>query len=80
MTDRPKKRVAFDMSDRMTAEVDRILTVTDLASKPEVFRRAFTLLRIHVEAAQCGREVCMADPDHSSDKIIITLPFNVVKK
>lgn len=70
-------RVAFELTAAMAEEVDRILAVTDLGSKPEVFRRAFTLLRIHVDAAARGREVYMVDPDHPSERYLITLPFNV---
>src|SRR5262249_9832058 len=70
-------RVAFDLTPAMAEEVDRILAVTDLGSKPEVFRRAFTLLRIHVEAAIRGREVYMVDPGRPSDRYIISLPFTV---
>jgi hypothetical protein len=73
-------RVAFDLSPAMAEEVDRIMALTDLGSKPEVFRRAFTLLRIHVEAAERGREVYMVDPDRPSEKFIITLPFNVSRR
>lgn len=70
-------RVAFDLSPAMAREVERILAVTDLGSRPEVFRRAFTLLRIHVEAAEQGREVFMVDPKRPNEKFIITLPFSV---
>ncbi len=73
-------RVAFDLAPAMADEVDRILAITDLGSKPEVFRRAFTLLRIHVEAAERGREVYMVDPDRPTEKFIITLPFNVRRR
>ena len=70
-------RVAFDLTPAMAEEVNRILAMTDLGTKPEVFRRAFTLLRIHVDAAARAREVYMVDPDRPSDKYFITLPFNV---
>ncbi len=71
------KRVAFDLTPAMTEELARIVGMTDLGSPPEVFRRAFTLLRIHVDAAARGREVYMVNPDHPNEKYIITLPFNV---
>lgn len=70
-------KIAFNISPSMAEEVDRILSITDLGSRPEVFRRAFTLLRIHLEAAERGREVCMIDPDRPNEKYIVTLPFNV---
>jgi hypothetical protein len=71
-------RVAFELTPQMETEVDRILAVTDLGSKPEVFRRAFTLLRIHVDAALRGREIYMIDPSRPNEKYIITLPFSVL--
>jgi hypothetical protein len=70
-------RVAFELTPAMDAEVTRILNQTDLGSKPEVFRRAFTLLRIHVDAALRGREIYMVDPEKPADRYLITLPFTV---
>jgi hypothetical protein len=70
-------RVAFDLTPAMVEEINRILDVTDLGSKPEVFRRAFTLLRIHVDAAREGRKIYMVDPEQPSDRYLITLPFTV---
>ncbi len=72
--------VEFNLTPAMVEEVARIAGITDLGSLPEVFRRAFTLLRIHVDAAARGREVYIVDPDHPNEKYIITLPFKVKKK
>ena len=73
-------RVAFDLTPAMEDELQRILSLTDLASRPEVFRRAFTLLRIHVDAARDGRRIYMDDPNNPNDRYIITLPFNVTSE
>ena len=70
-------RVAFDLMPAMVEEVNRILDLTDLGSRPEVFRRAFTLLRIHVDAALRGREIYMVDPQRPNDRYMISLPFTV---
>ena len=70
-------RVAFDLTPAMVEEVNRILDLTDLGSRPEVFRRAFTLLRIHVDAALRGREIYMVDPQRPNDRYMISLPFTV---
>ena len=70
-------RVAFDLTPAMIDEVRRILELTDLGSKPEVFRRAFTLLRIHVDAALRGREIYMVDPDKPNERYMITLPLTL---
>lgn len=70
-------RVAFDLAPAVAEEVERILSLTDLGSKPDLFRRAFTLLRIHVDAASRGHDVYMVDPKRPNDKYMIALPFNV---
>lgn len=70
-------RVAFELTPAMLEELKRIREMTDLASNPEIFRRAFTLLRIHVEAAARGREIYMVDPKKPGDRYIISLPFTV---
>jgi hypothetical protein len=70
-------RVAFDLTPAMVDEVNRILDLTDLDSRPDVFRRAFTLLRIHVDAALRGREIYMVDRDRPNDRYMISLPFAV---
>lgn len=71
----PARRVAFNMAPAMATEVERILKITDLGSAPEVFRRAFTLLRIHVDAACKNRRVYLLDPANPAEKLVITLPF-----
>lgn len=70
-------RVAFDLSPEMSDEVERIMELTGLNTKAEVFRRAFTLLRIHVDAATKGREIYMMDPSCPNEKYFIVLPFQV---
>lgn len=72
-------RVAFNLSDPMEQELERILNVTDITSKPDVFRRAFTLLRIHVDAARHNRKIYLVDPDAPNEKYIVSLPFNVLR-
>jgi len=74
------QRVAFDMSPALVKEVDRIRELTSLCSRAEVFRRAFTLLRIHVDAATKGREILVMDPDRPNEKYFIVLPFHVPKQ
>jgi hypothetical protein len=72
-------RVAFNLSEAMEQELERILEVTDISSKPEVFRRAFTLLRIHVDAARKNQKIYLVDPDEPDEKYIVSLPFNVLR-
>jgi hypothetical protein len=73
-------RVAFDLSPAVIKELERIMTLTDLGTKSEVFQRAFTLLRIHINAAIKGRKIFIIDPDHPSEKHYITLPFQVQRE
>jgi len=73
MTTNP--RIAFELTPAMADEVERIMGVADLKSKPEVFRRAFTLLRIHVDAEIRGREIYMVDPERPNERYLFTLPF-----
>ena len=73
----PQRRVAFDMSPAMQAEVARVMRVADLKSVPEVFRRAFTLLRIHVDAAQRNHQVFQVDLNKPNERVLIVLPFAV---
>jgi len=70
-------RVAFNLSPAMKTEVERILGVTDLGSSPEVFRRAFSLLRIHVNAALAGEKITLIESDGSKSRL--TLPFTVAQ-
>ena len=70
-------RVAFNLAPAMVEELKRILAMTELGSNPELFRRAFTLLRIHVDAAARGREIYMVDPDRPDEKFVISLPFTI---
>lgn len=73
----PQRRVAFNMSPLMAAEAARILALTDLGSCPELFRRALTLLRIHVDAARKNQQICMLDPAKPRERALIVLPFTV---
>jgi hypothetical protein len=70
-------RVAFDLSPEVSSEIDRIMKLTDISSRAEVFRRAFTLLRIHIDAATKGREILMVDPNRPDEKYFLVLPFHV---
>ena len=72
-------RVAFNLSEPMEQELQRIMEVTDISTKPDVFRRAFTLLRIHVDAARQNQKIYLVDPDEPNEKYIVSLPFNVLR-
>ena len=71
------RRIAFQVTDAVQEELARIRDISDLTSDPEIFRRAFTLLRIHVDAARKNQEIHLVDPGKPHEKYIITLPFMV---
>ena len=75
----PQRRshVEFSISPAMAAEIDHIIDTTGLSSPPEVFRRAVSLLRFHVDAAARGREIYLVDSENPSTREIVSLPFNV---
>lgn len=76
--------IEFDMTPEFEAEMDRVLAATSLTSPVEAFRAAFTLLRIHVGAAQNGDAIILrrfgggspSTSPFSADERII-LPFTV---
>jgi len=61
----------------MAAEIENIIDTTGLSSPPEVFRRAVSLLRFHVDAAAHGREIYVVDPDRPNKRERVSLTFNV---
>ena len=77
MTDRPGQRVAFRVTPAMSREVQQIINETELTSAPALFRSAFTLLRIHVDAAKSGQQIYLADSSTPEEKTLISLPFFV---
>ncbi|MEM8668757.1 MAG: hypothetical protein AAGG48_14650 [Planctomycetota bacterium] len=75
-----RERVAFNLTNAIEKELNRVQDVTDISSKPEIFRQAFRLLCLHVDAASRKREVYMVDPDQPDKKLLIVLPFSVLQK
>ncbi len=73
-------RVGFNMTPEVLKEVERIIEISDLVSKADVFRKAFSLLRIHINAAAKGQEICRMDPKEPDYRYIIMLPFDVKRE
>ena len=67
--------ITFDVTPAMAVEIDRIRSIAHLKSRAEVFQRAFTLLRIHVEAVERGRIIESVDERCPDDRRTISLPF-----
>ena len=78
-TETLSESVHFTMTSAMTVQYQKILDHTDLPGKTALFRAAFTLLEIHVEAAMRGQEMFRVDPDRPDCRDRIVLPF-VVRK
>jgi len=65
------------VTDATAKEIDRILAATDLPGQTKLFQSAFTLLRIHVDAALAGEEITKTDLRKPTASEIIVLPFGV---
>jgi len=70
-------QITIDLTSAARDEVQRIINATSLKSAPEFFRKAMTLLRIHVNAAQGGKEIVIIDPQKPDSCNNIVLPFDV---
>lgn len=75
-TERDAMRIEFDTTDAMAAEITRMMRVMECPDA-EVFRRAFTLLRIHVNAALAGESVFLESDKFVGGKRRVELPFAV---
>lgn len=72
-------RIEFDMAEAMAEELTRMMRILEMPGH-EVFCKAFTLLRIHVEAAQQGLPIyrCVKDGYHCPQpRDLIELPYKV---
>jgi len=63
------------LTPAMRLEVNRIMAETGLQSRGEVFQRAFSLLRIHVDAAKQGRTVQIIGPTADDGVAIISVTW-----
>jgi len=76
-TNEVPSRITIDLTPDARQEVQRIIDATSLSDAPEFFRKAMTLLRIHVDAAQAGKEIVMINPAPPNERDNIVLPFDV---
>ncbi|MBN8625717.1 MAG: hypothetical protein J0M17_09530 [Planctomycetes bacterium] len=56
------RRVTIDLTAAAALEVDRLRELTGLTTA-DLFRNAFSLFRIYVQARERGEEMCIVDPD-----------------
>lgn len=72
----PTRRVSFDLSPAIAAELDEMQRITGL-KLIELFRHALVLLRIYVHAKTQGKQMIIVDPDAPEDKARIEMPIVV---
>jgi hypothetical protein len=65
-------RLTLDLAPDAAQELERLRQLTGL-TKAELFRHAFSLLRIYVKAVQEGRELVIIDP--TGRERVIQLPI-----
>jgi hypothetical protein len=62
MSDQKGRRVTIDMTPTAASEIDRLVDLTG-AKTADLFRQAFHLLRLYVDALQDGKALMILDPD-----------------
>lgn len=67
------RRVTIDLTPAAVKEVDRLRELTGLTTA-DMFRHAFSLFRIYVEAKQRGQEVQLIDPEREDSITRLELP------
>ena len=68
------RRVTVDLTPAAVQELDRIKKSTG-ATTADLFRYAFTLLRIYVDEKDRGRELRIVDPSNDGIQTRIELPI-----
>lgn len=68
------RRVTIDLTPAAASEVDRLRELTGLTTA-DLFRNAFSLFRIYVQARERGEEMCIVDPvDNNAIRTRLELP------
>lgn len=70
------RRVTIDLSPAAAEEVDRLRHLTGLTTA-DLFRNAFSLFRVYVQALERGHDLCIVDP-RDENAIRTRLEFPVV--
>lgn len=70
------RRITIDLTGAAVSELDRVKKATGL-STADIFRYAFTLLRIYVQAKASGQEVRIVDPKGVVTPTRLELPITV---
>ena len=79
VTETKPRRVTIDLTPAAVEELDRIKSLTG-ATTADIFRYAFTLMRIYVDERQRGREFRIIDPSNDRTQIRLELPIEIGRK
>ena len=70
------RRITIDLTAAAVGELDKLRSLTGLTTA-ELFRYAFALLRIYVQARASGQEVRLVDPTGAGTTTRLELPISV---
>jgi hypothetical protein len=71
------RRITIDLTPAATDEVDRLRQITRTTTA-DLFRNAFSLLRLYIDARSRGQQLCVLDPgDENAARTYIELPIVV---
>lgn len=59
------RRITIDLTAAATDEVDRLRQITGMTTA-DLFRNAFSLFLIYVEARSRGQQFCIVDPENEN--------------
>jgi hypothetical protein len=68
-------KVVLNLTPEAAALVDDLMKQLNLRSRPEVFRRALTVLRIHVDADKEGRDVVLVNRKDDRDRQLVSAKY-----
>jgi geranylgeranyl pyrophosphate synthase len=72
MSETKSRRITVDLSPSAATEVDRLEKATGKKTAA-LFRSAFSLLRIAINAAQSGMEIHLVDPTGAKEPVKLDL-------
>jgi len=70
------RRISLDLTQAAAAELDKLRLLTGQTTA-DLFRYAFTLLRIYIQARQDGHEIRIIDPKDTGTQTRLELPIAV---
>ena len=69
----PDDSVSFKLTPEAASELDAIVRDTKLKDRRDVLRKAFSILRIHIQAHREGKKIIIMKPDSKEPSQIITI-------